>query len=76
MSEDSKRKAWLEHYQGLLNAGFDWDLTHLSNEPPVEGLPISITIDTVKKAISQMKAGKVPGPSIIVVEQRVTWASL
>ena len=27
-----------------------------------------ITIDMVKKAISQMKAGKAPGPSGIVVE--------
>ena len=68
MSEDSKRKAWLEHYQRLLNAGFDWDPNHLSNESPVEGPPIPITIYMVKKAISQMKAGKAPGPSGIVVE--------
>ena len=65
MSEDSKQKAWLEHYQRLLN---DWDPDHLSYQPPVECLPIPITIDMVKKAISQMKAGKAPGPSGIVVE--------
>ena len=41
---------------------------HLSDESPVEGPPIPITIDMVKKAISQMKAGKAPGPSGIVVE--------
>ena len=68
MSDDSKQKAWLEHYQRLLNAEFDWDLNHLSDESPVEGPPIPITIDMVKKAISQMKAGKAPGPSGIVVE--------
>ena len=68
VSEDSKWKAWLEHYQRLLNAEFDWDLNHLSDESPVEGLPIPITIDMVKKAISQMKAGKALGPSGIVVE--------
>ena len=34
----------------------------------VEGPPIRITIDMVKKAISQMKAGKALGPSGIVVE--------
>ena len=68
MSDDSKQKAWLEHYQRLLNAGFDWDPNHLSDESPVEGPPIPITIDMVKKAISQMKAGKAPGPSGIVVE--------
>ena len=68
MSDDSKQKAWLEHYQRLLNAEFDWDPNHLSDESPVEGPPIPITIDMVKSAISQMKAGKAPGPSGIVVE--------
>ena len=37
MSEDSKQKAWLEHYQRLLNVEFDWDPDHLSYQPPVEG---------------------------------------
>ena len=37
MSDDSKQKAWLEHYQRLLNAEFDWDPNHLSDESPVEG---------------------------------------
>ena len=68
MSEDSKQKAWLEHYQRLLNVEFDWDPDHLSYQPQVEGPPIPITTDMVKKAISQMKAGKAPGPSGIVVE--------
>ena len=71
MSEDSKQKAWLEHYQRLLN--FDWDPDHLSFQPPVEGPPNPVTIDMVKKAISQMKAGKAPGPSGIVVE--MIWAA-
>ena len=30
MSKDSKQKAWLEHYQRLLNIEFDWDPDHLS----------------------------------------------
>ena len=68
MSKDSKQKAWLEHYQRLLNIEFDWDPDRLSYQPPVEGPPIPITIDKVKKTISQMKAGKAPGPSGIVVE--------
>ena len=68
MSEESKQKAWLEHYQNLPNLEFDWDPDHLSYQPPVESPPIPITIDMVKKAISQMKAGKTPGPSGIVVE--------
>ena len=40
----------------------------MSNEPPLEGPPIPITIDMEKKAISKMKSGKVAGPSGIVVE--------
>ena len=68
MSEDSKQKVWLEHYQRLLSVEFDWDPDHLSYQPPVEGPPIPITIDMVKKAISQMKAGKTPGSSGIVME--------
>ena len=60
--------AWAEHYERLLNVEFDWDPDHLSNEPPLEGPPIPITIDMVKKAISKMKSGKAAGPSGIVVE--------
>ena len=40
MSEDSKQKAWLEHYQRLRNVEFDWDPDHLSHQPPVEGPPV------------------------------------
>ena len=68
MSEDSKQKAWLEHHQRLLNVEFNWDPDHLSYQPLVEGPPIPITTDMVKKAISQMKVGKAPGSSGIVVE--------
>ena len=68
MSDDSKQKAWLEHFQRLLNAEFEWDPNHLSDESPVEGPSIPITIDMVKKAISQMKAGKALGPSGIEVK--------
>ena len=68
MSEEAKQNAWAEHYERLLNVKFDWDLDHLSNEPPLEGPPILITIDMVKKAISKMKSGKAAGPSGIVVE--------
>ena len=68
MSEDSKQKAWLEHYQRLLSVEFDWDPDHLSYQPPVEGPPIPVIIDMVKKAISQMKTGKASDPLGIVVE--------
>ena len=38
----------------LLNIESDWDPDNLLYQPPVEGPPIPITIDMVKKAISQM----------------------
>ena len=38
----------------------------------MEGPPIPVTSDLVKKAISQMKAGKAPGPSGLVV---MIWAA-
>ena len=42
MSEDSKQKARLEHYQRLLNVEFDWDPDLLSDEPQLEGPPIPL----------------------------------
>ena len=36
MSQDSKQKAWLEHYQRLLKVEFDWNPDHLSDKSPVE----------------------------------------
>ena len=60
MSKEAKQNAWAEHYERLLKVEFDWDPDHLSNEPPLEGPPIPITIDMVK-------SGKAAGPSGIVV---------
>ncbi len=66
-----KQKAWLHHYEKLLNVEFDWDPDHLSDEPPVHAVECPstpITISTVKKVISQMKSGKAAGHSGMVVE--------
>ena len=68
MREEAKQNAWAEHYKRLLNVEFDWDADHLSNKSPLEGPPIPVTIDMVKKAISKMKSGKAAGPSGVVVE--------
>ena len=61
---EQRRKAegLVRDYQRLLNVEFDWDPDYLSYQPPVEGPSIPITIDMVKKAISQIKAGKAPRP--------------
>ena len=52
LSEEAKQNAWAEHYESILNLEFDWDPDHLSKGPQLEGPPIPITIDMVKKAIS------------------------
>ena len=64
MSKEAKQNAWAQHDERLLKVEFDWDPDHLLNEPPLEGPPIPITFDLVKK----MKSGKAAGPSGIVVE--------
>ena len=51
------------HYERLLNVEFEWDFEHLSDKPPLEGPPIQITIDMVRKVIFKMKFGKSAGPS-------------
>ena len=42
MSEEAKQKAYLDHYERLLNIEFEWDPEHLSDEPPVEGPSITL----------------------------------
>ena len=58
MSEEAKQNAWAEHYERLLNVEFYWDPNHLSNEPPLEGPPIPIFFDMVKKAIFKVEVGQ------------------
>ena len=67
LSEEAKQKAWLVHFERLLNVESEWDPEHLSDEPPLEGPPIPVTTDMVKKAISKMKSCKAAGPSGVVV---------
>ena len=68
LTDAAKQKAWLQHYERLLNVEFEWDPQHLSVIPPVEGPCIPITLEMVKNALSKMKSGKAAGPSGVVVE--------
>ena len=54
--------------KGFSTLNLTGTLITCKNEPPLEGSPIPITIDMVRKAISKMKSGKAAGPSGIVVE--------
>ena len=46
----------------------EWDPKHLSDEPPLEGPSIPITILMVKKVIYKMKFSRAVNPSGVVVE--------
>ena len=47
---------------------FEWDPEHLSDEPPLEGPSIPITILMMKKVISKIKFSRAADPSGVVVE--------
>ena len=67
IDDQAKKRAWKQHYERLLNEEFPWNPDEL-HAHPIEGPPIYITIEMVKKAIAKMKIGKAPGPSGIVAE--------
>ena len=46
----------------------EWDPEHLSDEPPLKGPSIPITIFMVKKVISKMKFSRAAGQSGVVLE--------
>lgn len=66
--EEAKKKAWKEHYEKLLNVGFQWNHDSLPSADPVPGPPILITIEMVIEAIIKMKCKKDAGPSGLVAE--------
>ena len=68
LTDDKKMKAWVEHYDRLLNVEFDWPQDSLPDVPPVEGPPPPVTTKLIKNALKKMKGGKAAGPSGIVAE--------
>ena len=66
LDEESKKEAWKEHYERLLNVEFPWNPEDLSEESPVEGPSEPITLEMITKAITKMASGKAAGPSGIV----------
>ena len=67
-SDNEKTKAWMQHYERLLNVEFPWNVEDLSVADPVLGPPPLITQEMVEKSIRKMKKGKAPGPSGVVTE--------
>ena len=68
MDTESKKNAWKQHFDRLLNTEFQWDAEDLSSEPPVAGPPPLSDVEAVAKAILKIKSGKAAGPSEIVGE--------
>ena len=68
LDDKSKKSAWKEHYERLLNVEFDWNPDDLSREEPVEGPSEPITDELIAKAIDKMSLGKAAGPSGIIAE--------
>ena len=68
LDEESKKEAWKEHYERLLNFVFPWNPEDLSEESQVEGQSEPITLEMITKAIIKMASGKAAGPSGIVAE--------
>ena len=68
LDEESKKEAWKEHYERLLNVEFPWNPEDLSEESPVEGPSEPITLEMITKAITKMASGKAARPSGIAAE--------
>ena len=68
LDDKSKKSAWKEHCQRLLNVEFDWNPDDLSDEEPVEGPSEPITVEFIAKAVAMMSIGKAAGPSGIIAE--------
>ena len=68
LDDTERMKAWVEHYNGILNVAFPWDEDALPDDPPVEGPPPPITEETVTKSLAKMKPGKSAGASSIILE--------
>ena len=68
VEQEDLTKAWTEHYNRLLNIEFDWDRRGLEAMNPVAGPWPLIEVETVGKAIKNMKMGKAAGVSEITAE--------
>ncbi|CAH1263777.1 Hypp2763 [Branchiostoma lanceolatum] len=68
LNDEDKMKAWVEHYNRLLNVEFDWPKDELPEAAPVVGPPPPVTTEMISKALGKMRFGKAVGPSGINAE--------
>ena len=62
LDDASKKLAWKQHYERLLNTGFPW-YQNLQHVDPAADPAQFIIPDDVLKSLRRMKNGKVAGPS-------------
>ena len=62
LDDESKKLAWKQHYECLLNIEFPWS-QNLPHVDPAAGPAQFITPDDVLKSLRRMKNGKAAGPS-------------
>ena len=67
-SNTATKNAWQQHYQLLFNVEFPWDETSLSQIEPSIGPALVITANMVLSSIEEMKLGKSPGHSNVMME--------
>ena len=68
ITDEDKMKAWVQHYDRLLNVEFPWPKDSLPEVEPTAGPPPPVTTKQVRAALSKMKCGKAAGPSGIIAE--------
>ena len=66
--DETKKVAWKQHYERLLNVEFEWNRNDLPVANPVHGPPIHVSFEMVAEAVGKMKTKKAPGPSGVVAE--------
>ena len=65
LNEESKKEAWKEHYERLLNVEFPWNPEELSEKSPVEGPSEPITLEMITKAITKWHPAKQPDHQVL-----------
>lgn len=68
LSDAGKKNVWRCYYERLLNVKNDWEKENLSNIEPTEGPTIKVDSSIIERAVKDIKAEKVSGPSGITTE--------
>ena len=61
-SDDSKKDAWHQHYERLLNVEFPWDRENLPHLQPVQGPAVCISREMVVSAVKKLNKWQSPWP--------------